>query len=213
MFRSIALAITCLSLLSGCGVFSGLDRVMPDRRTDYEKAESLPDLEIPPDLTTDAIQDRMAVPQSPAMPAFSARADMSRPGAVSPGIAVSTEGAQLKNAGDGKLYLSLDEELESAWGRVSLALEQAQFEIDEADQDKGLFHVRYLTSDAPQEQRGFWSKLAFWNKTDDPDLYRISLTGVGEKTEVVVVDSNGEWDTSEPAGQLLSRLHAQLVQL
>ena len=48
-----------LSLLlagtAACGLF-------PDRSREYQQSESLPDLEIPPDLTRDAISDRMAIP-------------------------------------------------------------------------------------------------------------------------------------------------------
>jgi uncharacterized lipoprotein len=49
-------------LLSGCSYLPELDEVLPDKRTEYEKSESLPDLEIPPDLSSDSITDTMAVP-------------------------------------------------------------------------------------------------------------------------------------------------------
>lgn len=43
------------ALLGGCALF-------PDNSKEYQQAESMPDLEIPPDLTKDAVTDRMAIP-------------------------------------------------------------------------------------------------------------------------------------------------------
>ena len=56
--------ICAVSLLAGCSKLKPkLDEVLPDKRTVYKKSKSLPDLEVPPDLTTDAIRDQMAIPQ------------------------------------------------------------------------------------------------------------------------------------------------------
>lgn len=49
--------------LAGCGkLMPKLDEIIPDRTLEYRKSESLPDLEVPPDLSIEAIQDTMAVP-------------------------------------------------------------------------------------------------------------------------------------------------------
>ena len=56
--------VVALTYFAGCSRFvPKLDEVVPDKRTAYRKSETLPDLEVPPDLTTDAIQDRMAIPE------------------------------------------------------------------------------------------------------------------------------------------------------
>ena len=61
--RNHLLALAALVLLAGCSkIMPKLDKVMPDTRTEYRKSRSMPDLEVPPDLTTDAIKDRMAIP-------------------------------------------------------------------------------------------------------------------------------------------------------
>ncbi|MGR8920392.1 MAG: outer membrane protein assembly factor BamC, partial [Gammaproteobacteria bacterium] len=50
-------------LASGCSkLVPKLDEVVVDNRREYRKAETLPDLEVPPDLSTEAIRDRMAIP-------------------------------------------------------------------------------------------------------------------------------------------------------
>ncbi len=64
---SILSSIVLTSLvLGGCGSLTGLfpkfDDVVSDQRKEYKKSESLPDLEVPPDLTTETIDDSLAVP-------------------------------------------------------------------------------------------------------------------------------------------------------
>jgi len=57
------LLLAALVALAGCSkIMPKLDKVLPDTRTEYRKSRSMPDLEVPPDLTTDAIKDRMAIP-------------------------------------------------------------------------------------------------------------------------------------------------------
>jgi uncharacterized lipoprotein len=196
MLRSVALAICCVTLLSSCGVFSALDRVVPDRRTEYRRAESLPDLEVPPDLSVDAIQDRMAIPQAGA--SYSTY-QQRRAGARN--AETGSARVEMVEVGDGKSYLSLNEELRKAWDSVAAALAQADIEVEEADQDLRVFHVRYGTG----EKKGF----LFWKREDAID-YQVNLIGVGDKTEIVVLNEDGEWDTGEPAGRLMDRLYAQL---
>ena len=50
------------------------------------------------------------------------------------------------------------------------------------------------------------SKLKFWGGGDGQEL-QVSLTGVGAKTEVVVLDRDGRWETGEAATALLTKLH------
>lgn len=57
------LLLAALVALAGCSkIMPKLDKVIPDTRTEYRKSRTMPDLEVPPDLTTDAIKDRMAIP-------------------------------------------------------------------------------------------------------------------------------------------------------
>jgi len=55
-----------LIFLGGCDYIPALDEIVPDRRTDYQRSESLPDLEVPPDLTTEALEDPLVIPDEEA---------------------------------------------------------------------------------------------------------------------------------------------------
>ena len=62
---------------------------------------------------------------------------------------------------------------------------------------------------AGEDDEGMFNKLKFWDRGKAAE-YQVSLTGVGEKTEVVVLDKNGRWETDDQAGQLLNKLHDAL---
>lgn len=360
----VVVLVAALGVVAACSrVVPKLDEVVTDRRTEYKRAETLPDLEVPPDLTTDAIRDRMAIPEGgevatystyqervaaqrkareleqagqaalqkleneqllivegspqlvwprlreyfrargygldlddaelgvletewkenseeltrdkykvfaeagedptttvlyishvgeqllpqgedlvwrprPSEPQLAAtltgdlrdflggeapggrvRAGAAervaqRGGGVAPARVVGEEGsggklAELINAGEGKLYLALQRDFATAWRATGEALGSAGVTVEQADRERGVYYVRVGDLPAPRK-KGMWSRLAFWKDDEQRHQYRLSLTGVGDKTEVVVLDEEGRWDTSETAGQILMRLHDQL---
>lgn len=387
MHRRVVVSLLALLLLQGCDRYlPRLDEVLPDRRSEYRRSQSLPDLEIPPDLSADAIQDAMAIPEGaggatyleyqqrlqarqqsrggptaplggfpdasieqladekllviagepalvwPQLEEFwrsrgarlelndaelgvletswiENRADPSRPRrdrfkifaepgvqpgstllfvshaaeaqglddrgqagwralprdegledrlvaalkeyitgasgeplaatagtggslldaarAAPPGAAAEapaatadrSERAELINAGDGKLYLTMAEPFDDAWRLTGSALERSGgLTVEDSDKARGLYTVRYDPSGAStpaaggEEKKGMFSRLAFWRSNDagSEGQYRISVTGVGGKTEVVVLDAKGNWDNSTAAADILKLLYAQL---
>ncbi len=65
MSKMLSIVLLALISLSGCSwIMPKLDKVEADNRSQYKKSKSLPDLEVPPDLTTEAIRDRMSVPEA-----------------------------------------------------------------------------------------------------------------------------------------------------
>ena len=61
-FLAIGAGLCLLGVLGACGYMPNLGKVLPDKKSEYKKSESMPDLEVPPDLTTNAINDSMAIP-------------------------------------------------------------------------------------------------------------------------------------------------------
>lgn len=111
--------------------------------------------------------------------------------------------AQLEDAGDDKILLALPEEFTRAWRRTETVLERAGFSITERDQGNGMYYINYYDRSADKE-KGWLSKLAFW-KDDEPESvpYVLSLTGSGNRTEVIVLDEKGDWQNGEDAGRIL----------
>jgi len=56
-FKQTSLVVMMTAVLSGCGAFSTLDEVVPDNTQKYRKAETMPPLDVPPDLSTVRIND------------------------------------------------------------------------------------------------------------------------------------------------------------
>lgn len=125
--------------------------------------------------------------------------------------ASETQGAEVLEAGEGKVYLALPEDFASAWTSLGSALNKAGLEIEEEDRARGIYYVRYSGAEggsADKKEQGLLSRLAFWKKDDGWSHYQLSLTGVGDKTEVVILDQKGNWDTSAEAGKILNRIQA-----
>ncbi len=183
MKKTILILLALISL-TACSTF---DRTFPDNSDVYKQAETLPDLEIPPDLTRDAITNMMAIPGEGA-------AGNAGENAVAPKLAVM----QVIN---GKSIVTLPEEFTVAWAQIEQTLLGSGMEIDGQDQQKGTFDVSYT-----DETKGSsWFSFLGSNK----DSYVISLTGVGDKTELVVLDEDGEWKPTEESDRILSTLMTQ----
>lgn len=58
--KTVSSIFVVTTLVSACGAFSSLDQVVPDNTKEYRKAETLPPLDVPPDLSTDRINDEIA---------------------------------------------------------------------------------------------------------------------------------------------------------
>ena len=117
--------------------------------------------------------------------------------------------AELQNLGENKVYLSLPEEFNRAWGLTESAILDAGMFIDNKDRTKGLYYVTYSGQEGEQKKTGLLSKLKFWGKKQETRAYQISLTGVGDKTELVVLNEKGEWVSQQEATLILTLLQGQ----
>jgi len=349
MMRTIVYPTAVLFLataVGGCGNLPRLDEVLPDKRTEYRDARDLPPLEVPPDLTTDTINDSMAIPgeETPAtLSAYERQQRLSKSGSVlggplenedqltlrgdrfsvwpelqrfwqEQGVALDLDDAELgvmettwsepreaetgqvrdkfkifaepgpaenttllfishdlqrrsgnewQDAGSseevrrqvasalydffggrqpaadtqvaardgggqttapatpesevrraeiinndqGQVYLLLPGDLESIWGEVESAVVNAGMEIRSADSNKGEFVVAWKPG-GEEEEGGWFDALKFW-KNDEPAVYRLSLTGLSDRTELVVRDEDGDWQSGDDVRDMLNRIQFQ----
>jgi len=352
--KKIFLSFLTLFLINGCGSLPSLDEVLPDNRTKYQKSRKLPDLEVPPDLTSEALNDPLAIPDEEdanTLSEFQRRKIMREGGQLSDaemalldnadekwlvvqGTAVevwsklrefwiakgfdmdlddaelgvletqfkyiSTDGvvthrekfkifseeggtpgklvlflssekqekisgnddqvdwigqesseeqekelinelnlyfygvsaspsvsgesetgsrkapkikAEILSAGEDKEYLTVPDEFSRAWRNIEDAISESGMFIENKNKEKGIYIVIYYGSTS-EEEESFLSKLKFWESDDaDGKEFHISLTGVGDKTEIVVLDDKDDWSASEDAGRILSLLQSQYNRL
>ena len=104
--------------------------------------------------------------------------------------------------------LGVNESFDRAWRRVGVALDSGGFTVEDRDRSAGDYFVRYVDTDTGEQREdpGFFSRLFSSSKKTETPQYRIHLEGQGDRTEVTVLDANGQRDTSPTAQRLLSVL-------
>jgi outer membrane protein assembly factor BamC len=116
----------------------------------------------------------------------------------------------------GSQVLLIPEEFRRAWRLTGSALDRAGFAVEDRDQSRGLFYVRYAGKDgadtADVKKPGFASRLAFWRKNDIDSVKQYQIQVVGRETEsrVSVLDSNGKPDQSASGRRILTLMQEQM---
>lgn len=117
----------------------------------------------------------------------------------------------------GELLLAQDD-LDSAWRRIGLALDRSGVTIEDRDRNAGIYYVRYIDS-AQSKRSGIFKWLrSDVEKSSEPggkdelprDRFQIRVKAGTAGTNVSVYDVKGEPDTSTTAQQLLRMLQQQL---
>ena len=121
---------------------------------------------------------------------------------------VESIGIRMMSVGRGKYYLTLESDFSSAWKSTKEALRVANVSVRKADKGRGIFVVD-LVETGYGETKG-WGGIKFW-KTNQASQYQVSVTGIGDKTEVVILDPDGRWITSHEAERLLDRIYNALM--
>ncbi|KWE49234.1 NlpB/DapX lipoprotein domain protein [Burkholderia ubonensis] len=108
--------------------------------------------------------------------------------------------------------VTLGEPYDRSWLRVGLALDRANFTVDDRDRQKGLYFVRYVDpKDLSAAEQGFWSQLFHGKKEKQAKQYRVNVKALTQdQTRVAVVDESGAIDSSQPARQIMGLLVNQL---
>lgn len=109
--------------------------------------------------------------------------------------------------------LEFDEGFDRAWRRIGLALDRTGFTVEDRDRSGGLYFVRYVDPKlAGRDEPGFFSKLFGLEDKNAANLqrYRIALKRAGEKTQVVVQNSQGSPEAGETGQRIVTLLVDEL---
>ena len=118
--------------------------------------------------------------------------------------AASDPELRVVDAGEGKMYLTIPETFEQAWKNTAIALQSSGLQVTGGDAAKGVYLVNPGAVQR-REKKGFFSKLAFWKGNESAEtVYQISLTSVGAKTELIVVNEDDEWEATDEAARILA---------
>ena len=120
-----------------------------------------------------------------------------------------TRTAEIQQIGEGRELLNLPEEFSFAWRRTERVLESAGLVISSMNESEGIYSVTYYEGGKPEKKKGWMSKLKFWKGDESTGSeFQISLTGVGNRTELIVLDSSGNWDKSDQAASVLELIRS-----
>jgi outer membrane protein assembly factor BamC len=108
--------------------------------------------------------------------------------------------------------LTLPEAYDRAWLRVGIALDRANFTVDDRDRSKGVYFVRYVDpTDKTSAEQGFWSQVFHGRKEMKAKQYQVNVRAVTEQqTRVAIVDDKGDLDSSPQARQIMALLADQI---
>lgn len=126
-----------------------------------------------------------------------------------PAALASAPRAVIQDLGEGKSYLVLPREFSLAWRDTEALLKNAGYSIARTDPAAGVYHFLYFRPAGQAPKKGLLARLKFWGEDEAADAgipYQLSLTGVGDKTELIVTDGAGEWLASAEASAILETL-------
>lgn len=121
----------------------------------------------------------------------------------------SSPRAVIQSLGKGKFYLVMPREFSLAWRDTEALLRNAGYDIERSDPATGVYYFLYFRPAGQAPKQGVLARLKFWGEDEAEDVgipYQLSLTGVGETTELIVMDGAGEWLASAEAGAILETL-------
>ncbi len=120
--------------------------------------------------------------------------------------------ARMVKDGEGNNRLIVDDSFNRAWRYVGLALDRVGFSVEDRERSRGIYTVRYNDPNEGKKEGGFLSSLAFWKDDEKPEsrLFLITVRSDGVKSQVVVLDKEGNKDSSKTATRILTLLQEQL---
>lgn len=183
------------NLLSACGSM-GLDKILPDKQVEY-KREKITDthLEIPPDLTSSRIENRIPGLDTPTAVSTSYKEYTSRTGASQgsgqtgtiSGVLPEIEGITVKRIEDDR-WLVIDAPAEAVWPRLLNFWQENGLLLDEQNAAAGVMQTSWLENlgDVSSGPVSDFIRQAFSGLYDagTRDKYRVRLERVGSTTEL-----------------------------
>ena len=115
---------------------------------------------------------------------------------------------QVVSVGRGNFYLTVENSYSSSWKLIERAIRRSGMGIRQADKARGVFVINM--SENTLEEQSLLGKVKFWGSPKSTQ-FQVSLTGIGDKTEIVILDREGKWLTNQRSERLLDRLYSTLT--
>lgn len=116
--------------------------------------------------------------------------------------------SEFVSVGRGNFYLTVENNYSTSWKLTERAIRRSGMAIRQADKARGVFVIDM--SENNLQEGNLINKVKFWS-SEKSSQFQISLTGIGDKTEIVVLDREGKWLTNQRSERLLDRLYNTLT--
>lgn len=115
-------------------------------------------------------------------------------------------------AGADQAELILNESFDRAWRRIGVAIDSAGFTVEDRDRAAGDFYIRYLDSDTGEkiEQQNIIGRIFGGRNTAEAVPYRINVKEKAGRTRVIVLDQNGQEQTTPTAKRIINVLSSNM---
>lgn len=112
---------------------------------------------------------------------------------------------------DNQSTLTVDDDFETVWRRVGLALDRKAYTIESRDRIKGVYEVRLPGAGKEAPKSGFWARL-FGKKADTTPIkpQRILVRASGTQTTINVVDDRDQTQDDAAAKRIAKDLFSEL---
>lgn len=186
MILRLSVTLALIAVLAGCGMFGV--------RSEYQRAEQVRPLEVPPELHVPSTQGTLLVPDAGA----------SR--AASGSVVSAPAGARPVISGDSVV---IADEPASVWRRVALALDRAgEITVLSSDEAQRTVEVEVVSVVEPQ---GGWFSRTFRRSRVERDIYVLQIiSDDGARSRVQILDQSGRQASGEAARRIASILRQRL---
>ena len=182
------LLFMALSFLPGCSRL-GLDKVLPDKRTKYQTSTSLPDLEVPPDLTLNTEDDVLRVPGDDSAMTLTEyqRAQMARN----------------ISSNEKERFFDIAGNKEGQWLRLRSFWQQQGFTLDLDDQDLGILETTWKEEADTDTEMNYRYKFRVFaeSASNSANVLQILVSGEAEQW------GDGTWVSNDENTQRINDIN------
>lgn len=183
MYKGITIAAAAaivFTLISGCASEQS-------RKAEYQRATTLPPLEVPPDLTAPELQGSMDLPQAGAGQSYSTYSVTG--GSAVTGVSVLPQAANMRVLRDGDMrWLEVQAPPEQLWSKLRDFWQQQGLEVKRDEPLIGIMETQWAENkaDVPQDWLSKWLPKLHSAPTRDKFRVRLEPAVQGGATEVFI---------------------------
>lgn len=182
----LALVGMAVIALSGCSYLFGTEGRFRERAMDYQKAESIPPLKVPPGMESRPLSQRYPIPNVGKADFYIPKTsdEIPKPQAL---VGVNEDvGIELRADGD-RHWLVVDQTFERLWPQVKNFLSSNGLTLDQENVTAGILETRWLKPRVKEgEEPGFWATLFGLADDDLRERIRFTLSDMSEQSKTVI---------------------------